>query len=84
MNYPTLLCMNVFKLTYVNNEPISCKQISNRIIEGQYTYEYNKGYLIYAIVKAASEEEALKIGQAVAANFQQLKLLLTNDRKINI
>jgi hypothetical protein len=68
--------MKVYKITYVNNAPISCRLVTDRVIEGAYTYEFNKDNLIFAFVNADDEREALEISKFISAKFTQTGLLI--------
>jgi hypothetical protein len=66
--------MQVYKITFSNNEVLACTLFYGRDIEGQYSCEHHNGYLIYALVKASSEEEALKISQKIIVKFLEGRL----------
>ena len=52
--------MNIYKVIFAKNEVISCDLISNKFeLSEDYLYHHDKGQLIYAIIKANSEEDAL-------------------------
>ena len=61
--------MQVYKITFSNNAVLACTPFYGRDIDGQYSYEHHNGYLIYALVKASSEEEALKICEQIIVKF---------------
>jgi hypothetical protein len=67
--------MKVFKVTYLNNDPISCNAAVGKVIKGDYAFEYNRGSLIHAFVYAKDEEEALKISRAISADFLKQRKL---------
>lgn len=52
--------MNIYKLIFAKNAVISCDLMTNRFeLSQDYLYHQDKGQLIYAIVKADNEAEAL-------------------------
>lgn len=63
--------MLVYKVTFVNNEILSCKHSEDVSIEikGKYTYEHHNGYLIHAFVKAENEPDARKAAQKIIKEF---------------
>jgi len=51
--------MNLYKIIFARNEVISCKEENNtEYIDGSYHYEHKNGKLIYALIKAESEDDA--------------------------
>lgn len=55
--------MNVYKLIFAKNVVISCDLVSGKFeLNEDYLYHQDKGQLIYAIVKADNEAEALNKG----------------------
>ncbi|MCD6013768.1 MAG: hypothetical protein K0Q79_3630 [Flavipsychrobacter sp.] len=59
--------MNIYRITYIKNEVALCKEVNNtNEFNGIYHYEHDKGNLIYAIVKAENEENALTIAMFIA------------------
>ena len=58
--------MNVYKLIFAKNTVVSCNHIKNQIkLDAQYYYEHDKGQLIYAIVKASNEDDAIATGNKI-------------------
>jgi len=54
--------MNIYKISYANNEVISCKEVTNDAgLDGSYHYVHSDGRMIYAIVKAENEAKAIDI-----------------------
>ena len=53
--------MEIYKLIFAKNNLLTCKEVDNDTysFDGLYHYEHINGVLIYAIVKADSEQEAL-------------------------
>jgi len=51
--------MNTYKVIFARNEPLSCEITNKVILNGDYDYKHDKGQLIYALIKADSEEDAL-------------------------
>jgi hypothetical protein len=48
---------------------MACTPFYGKDIEGQYSYEHHNGHLIYAFVKASSEEEAHIICERMINTF---------------
>ena len=66
--------MKFFKITFVNNEPISCKEITTGVMQdGTYHFLHAKGKMIYAIVAAESEGEALRISNEKMIEFTKVR-----------
>lgn len=63
--------MNLFKIRYINNKPVSCYLVVGKLLEWPYTYDFIGSYLIYALIKARSEEEALTIAEGIAISFSR-------------
>lgn len=61
--------MSVFKITFINNRPISCSMIVEGFLKGEYTYEFSKDNLIHALINARTEAEAMKISEDIVAKF---------------
>jgi hypothetical protein len=58
--------VRIYRLIYANNEVIACTDVSSNVgLNGIYHYEHKGGKLIYAIVKAESEENATTIGNFI-------------------
>jgi hypothetical protein len=54
--------MDVYKLIFENNATISCEIMSGPVLEGStYHYVHSNNKMIYALVKAESEENARQI-----------------------
>ena len=52
--------MNTYKVIFAKNTPISCDQLPGQTsLKSEYYYEHKKGQLIYALINAASEQDAL-------------------------
>ncbi len=52
--------MNIYKVIFAKNEVIACDLITNKfVLNDDYLYHQVKGQLVYAIIKASSEEEAI-------------------------
>ena len=61
-----LSTMHVYKVIYAKNEIISCNKIEDSLsLITSYHYEHEKGQLIYALIKAADVEDALKIANEI-------------------
>ncbi len=59
--------MNIYKITYIRNEAALCKEITTTTeLVGLYHYEHTHGNLIYAIVKAENEDNALTIAKFIS------------------
>ena len=64
--------MNTYKLIFAKNEIVTCSLIFIKVeFNGQYYYEKEKGQLIYAIVKAETEEDALMLGNTIIKDFRK-------------
>jgi hypothetical protein len=57
--------MRTYKIIFAKNEIISCEIATESVLEGSYQYEHKKGNLIYAMIKAATEEEARKLANGI-------------------
>ena len=60
--------MKVFKVTFVNNEPVTITDVSEKtILEGSHHCVHTNGKIIYALVKSETELDVLeKVGLMVA------------------
>jgi len=67
--------MQVFKFTFANNSILACTPFYGKGLEVQYSYEHYAGYLIYAMVKASSEEEAYRICQQIIFDFTNVPVV---------
>jgi len=64
--------MNIYKLTFAKNDVFACKDVTDTCsINGLYHYEHKKGKLIYAIVQANSEQEALAFVDIILKEIQE-------------
>lgn len=58
--------MNIYKLIFAKNVVISCDLMTNKFeLNEDYIYHQDKGQLIYAIVKAINEADALDKGNQI-------------------
>ena len=57
--------MLVYKVTYVNNEPLFCEQSVYNSIKDKYTYQVYNGMLIYAHIKANDANEAKQTAREI-------------------
>lgn len=54
--------MNTYKVIFAKNTVISCDLLTGQLIlKDGYYYEHKKGQLIYALINAVSEHEAISI-----------------------
>ena len=51
--------MNTYKIIFAWNEVLSCELLSKVVLGDEYYYEHDKGRLIYALVKAVNESDAI-------------------------
>ena len=64
--------MNVYRIIFAENEPISCTIANhNTVLNGLYQYEHKNGTVIYAIVNAKNEDNALTIAHFIVREIQQ-------------
>jgi len=62
---------SIFKLTYANNEVISCKIAdANIVLDGLYHYEHKNGKMIYAFIKASNEEQAIAVSHTIVFDLK--------------
>lgn len=67
------MSVKIFRLIYANNEVIACTDVSSNVgLNGVYHYEHKGGKLIYAVVKAESEENAITIGNFITREVSEL------------
>jgi hypothetical protein len=52
------VAMKVFKVIFAKNEVMACSQVTINL-ECDYNYEHDKGQLIYALIKAENETDAV-------------------------
>jgi hypothetical protein len=58
--------MKVFKVIFARNEIISCSAVRDSVkLDGSYHYEHKGGKIIYALIKAETEEEACSIALTI-------------------
>ncbi len=58
--------MNIYKIIFAKNEVIACNNVGNNInLNALYHFEQDKGQLIYALIKAEKEEEALRTAKRI-------------------
>ncbi len=56
--------MNVFKVIFARNEIISCSVVHDNVkLDSTYHYEHKAGKIIYALIKAETEEEACSVAR---------------------
>lgn len=64
--------MSTYKLIFAKNEIVACNLIISKMeFKGQYYYENDRHQLIYALVKAENEEDALKMGNTIISEFRK-------------
>ncbi|MCD6013344.1 MAG: hypothetical protein K0Q79_3206 [Flavipsychrobacter sp.] len=64
--------MTIYKIIFAKNEIISCsKAEDNAVLEGMYQYEHVQGKLIYALVRAESEDDARAIANAITEKVEK-------------
>lgn len=65
--------MNVYKVIFARDRAIACEiAINNIIFSGDYMYErHSNGGVIYAFIKAESENDALRISNKVVEEARQ-------------
>lgn len=58
--------MNVYKLIFARNTVVACCLANNQIkLDSEYYYEHDKGKVIYAVVKAPTEDDAIAKGHKI-------------------
>jgi len=58
--------MNVYRAIFGKNEIISISEVSETtVLRGLYHYEHKNGRLVYAIINAENEENALTIADII-------------------
>lgn len=58
--------MNVYRVIFAKNEILSIKEVnSSDVLNGLYCYEHKNGMLLYAMVKAKTEDNALTIAMMI-------------------
>lgn len=58
--------MNIYKVIFAKNEVISCHQLDDRVsLKSEYYYEHDKGKIIYALIKAIDEDDAIGKSDAI-------------------
>jgi hypothetical protein len=61
----------IFKLTFANNEVVSCEPAeSNSILSELYDYEHQNENLIYALIKADTEAQAIAISHTIVFDLK--------------
>jgi hypothetical protein len=64
--------MNIYRVIFAKNEVLSCMEVSNTtVLNGWYQYEHKNGRLIYAIVQAETEENALTIAHLIIKEVEE-------------
>lgn len=64
--------MRLYKITYIRNEASICRDVTGSIeVNGIYHYEHKNGNLIYAIIKAENEENAVTIANFISAEVKE-------------
>ena len=62
--------MKMYKVIFAKNEVISCQQADPPVsFKGDYNYEWDKGQLIYALIRAENEAEAIGKSDDVVREF---------------
>lgn len=73
--------MKIFRLLYTNNEVVTCTDVSNYVgLNGIYHYEHRNGSLVYAIVKAANEDNAITIGNFIT---KELSAIISGENLVS-
>jgi hypothetical protein len=67
--------MQLYKVSFIKNKILSCAPADPGIqLKGDMYYEYNNGKLIFAIIAATSEQEAMQkaneLARTVSSNMQ--------------
>jgi hypothetical protein len=58
--------MKTYKVIFARNNAIMCELLPHQVkLKNGYYYEHEKGKLIYALIEADSEEEALIIADRI-------------------
>ncbi len=64
--------MNVYRIIFADNEAISCTIVDhNTVLNGLYQYEHKNGNLVYAIINAKNEDNALTIANFISTEIKQ-------------
>jgi len=67
--------INVYKVIFAKNRVISCRNAgASASMTTAYHYEHDKGYLIYAIIKAETEADALAIADCIIKDVTEKTL----------
>lgn len=63
--------MQVYKVTYINKQILSCKPVKGKVMDGSFFYEYYNDILVHALIKADNAEEAFKEGEHILHKFMK-------------
>jgi hypothetical protein len=63
--------MKIFRVSFIKNKILSVRTADNSVhFDGNIYYRHDKGQLLYAMIKANSEEEAKTIASSITQNVQ--------------
>jgi hypothetical protein len=63
--------MNLYKVIFAKNEPISFHIVSADVSTDNYCYyEHDRGHLIFAMIKAEHEHEAIDMARALVRDVE--------------
>ncbi len=64
--------MKTFRIVFAKNEILTCKEAENNSnLNGSSYYEHENGNLIFAIVKAPGEEEAINMAKRIVQEVKE-------------
>jgi hypothetical protein len=63
--------MNMYKVIFAKNEPISVQVVSTDVSNDNYCYyEHDRGHLIFAMMRAESEHEAMEAAKVIGHDME--------------
>lgn len=58
--------MNIYEIVFAQNKVISCeREFGDVAFKGEFSYEQHNGKLKYALIKAATQDLALKVSEHI-------------------
>jgi len=57
--------MYTYKIIFAKNEVVSCELLNEVILGNDYHYEHDKGRLLFALVRAENELDAISKGEKI-------------------
>jgi len=69
--------VKIYRISFVKNAALTCKVVTDEpSFIGAYHYEHKQGNLIYAIIKAENEDNAITVANFIVKEVSEKRLTL--------